>query len=352
MSPSAKGGALAERRLGENVVTGSGPEVGHPPAPELRFAVVREDSDVEAALVERLHARRVLVIASGGCTALNLATRFADLEVVAFDQSRAQIDHVRAKAELLASGGRHVQALLNVEVDGAAGLNQSGEFEKLFRTLRRFIEEFVASPEQIRRFFAGPASDAERAELRQLWIASRYWPAGFAVAFNDPLLHAMFGPQATQHAAPGSYPGYFQRVFERGLCAPRAHRNPFLQHILLGHYRAKDAPVYVTAQRPLSVTLIEGSLEDVPDLDRFDLYSLSNVFDWSDDELVSRWVDLLAERARPWAAVLVRQLNNDRDLSPFFESAFAVEAKLGADLLERDRSLFYNRIVVAFRRPR
>ena len=40
----------------------------------LKFAVVREDSALEAELVRRAGARRVLVVASGGCTALNLLT--------------------------------------------------------------------------------------------------------------------------------------------------------------------------------------------------------------------------------------------------------------------------------------
>ena len=41
-----------------------------------QFAVVREDPDLEAELVQHSGARAVLLVASGGCTALTLLHRF------------------------------------------------------------------------------------------------------------------------------------------------------------------------------------------------------------------------------------------------------------------------------------
>jgi S-adenosylmethionine-diacylglycerol 3-amino-3-carboxypropyl transferase len=159
----------------------------------------------------------------------------------------------------------------------------------------------------------------------------------------------MFGPAATQHAAPGSYPGYFQRVFERGLARADAARNPFLQHVLFGAYRAADAPAYIAARAPRTPALVAGGLDAVPALERFDLYSLSNVFDWSEDALVADWAARLVAAARPDSAVILRQLNNERDLRRFFAPAFRFDDALGAELHARDRSLFYNRIEVAVR---
>jgi S-adenosylmethionine-diacylglycerol 3-amino-3-carboxypropyl transferase len=311
----------------------------------VKFAVVREDPELEAALFERAGARAALVVASGGCTALTLAARYGDLAVTAFDVSPAQLDHVREKARAVAAGA---WGALNVGDADPAGLNQRGWFEGLFRCLRGFVEELVAPRVEIEELFTA-ASPARAAALVEAWTASAYWPAAFASSFNDALLHAMFGPAATQHAAPGSYPGYFRRVFERGLRRADAPRNPFLQHVLLGRYLERDAPEYVRAGRLLAPALVLGSLPDVPDLARFDVYSLSNVFDWSDDGTVARWAGALAAAARPGSAVLVRKLNNDRDVRRFFEPAFRFDDALGASLLERDRSLFYDRIEVAFR---
>jgi S-adenosylmethionine-diacylglycerol 3-amino-3-carboxypropyl transferase len=87
----------------------------------------------------------------------------------------------------------------------------------------------------------------------------------------------------------------------------------------------------------------------VPDLARFGVVSLSNVFDWSDDALVREWGAHLAKLARG-SAILVRVLNNARDVRPLLADAFAFDDELGRAFFERDRSLFYERILVGFRR--
>jgi S-adenosylmethionine-diacylglycerol 3-amino-3-carboxypropyl transferase len=310
----------------------------------LKFAVVREDPAVEAEVIRRAGARRALLVASGGCTALSLLAEHPELEVTAFDANPRQLEHVSAKANAARAGER---ARLNVEDAREDGLNQCGEFEALFRLLRTMLASFVAVPGEIERFFDAPGD--ERHALVARWTSHRYWPALFASTFADGLLRAMFGPAATQHAAPGSYPGYFQRAFERGLAREDAPRNPFLQHVLLGAYRAADAPAYVAARAPRAPELVEGGLERVPGLERFDVYGLSNVFDWSEDALVADWAGRLARAARPGSAVVFRQLNNERDLRRWFEPAFRFDDALGRELAERDRSLFYNRIEVARR---
>lgn len=309
----------------------------------LKFAVVREDPELEAHLVRATEARAVLLVASGGCTALSLKHAFPRLDVVAFDFNPVQLAQVREKAAAVERGDlRH----LNVGDASRTGLNQRGDFEGLFRTLRGFLLEFVLTQEELEAFFSPGTPREARHALLDRWRASPYWPATFAVTFADGLLHAMFGPAATQHAQPGSYPGYFQRAFERGLARNDGAHNPFLQHVLLGHYRPEDAPAYVHAGRALPVKLLEGSLLEVPNLDRFELIHLSNIFDWSDDALVSAWADKLVHEAKPGARILLRQLNNQRDLRRFFEPAFAFDDLLGAHFLEQDRSLFYERCEV------
>ncbi len=306
----------------------------------VKFAVVREDPELEVELVRRTGASAALLVASGGCTALTLVDRFPGLRVAAFDLNPSQLAHVQDKVEAVARGDQ----------PRLAELNQRGAFEGLFRVLRRYVEEFVTGPEELAAFFSS-ADQASRGELVERWVSSRYWPAAFAVTFNEPFLLAMFGPDAVRHAAPGSYPGYFQGVFERGLRRADAHRNPFLQHVLLGSYREGDGPGYLRAGRRLQIEAIQGTLLDIAELGAFDLFSLSNVFDWSDDTLVQAWASALARHARPGSAVLIRQLNNDRDVRHFFEPHFQFDSDLGAAFLERDRSLFYNRFEIGFRRP-
>lgn len=304
----------------------------------VKFAVVREDEALEASLVQQLDARSIALVASGGCTALSLTARFARLKVLAFDINPAQLAHVQAKAKAACSNDLEQ---LNVGHDNPEGLNQLGQFEGLFRVLRHFLEEFVV--EDLRGLF-DPAAQAQL-------FALPYWTAAFHTAFNQPFLHAMFGPEATQHAPPNSYPGYFQDAFERGLRRKDAAHNPFLQHVLLGGYEPEDAPLYTRRPpAPERLELIRGGLPDVEGLERIDLFSLSNIFDWSDDPLVVSWSQLLKRYAAPGSGLLLRQLNNQRDLRAFFEPEYRFDDELSELLWEQDRSLFYNRVEVAFKK--
>lgn len=299
-----------------------------------QFAVVREDPRLEARLIERFGLQSAVVVASGGCTALTLARRHPTLKITAFDANPVQLEHCQRKQ------AERDPRRLNVGDADPEGLNQRGVFEGLFRVLRGALVEFVTRPADIERFFDGAT------HLADVWRAHPYWPTAFALAFGDPLLLTMFGPAALQHAPPGSYPSYFQGVFERGLAAPDATRNPFLQHVLLGAYRAEDAPAYIGGIGG-EVTWMPGGLLDAPT--DAGLYALSNIFDWSDDALVSAWAEHLKARAQPGTVVLLRQLNNTRDLRRFFTPAFTFDDALGAALHAQDRSLFYNRIEVGVR---
>lgn len=307
----------------------------------LKFAVVREDFAVEAALVEAAAPAACLTVASGGCTALALKHAFPSLDVHAFDLNPDQLAHARRKADAIADGAID---RLNVDDASEAGLSQCGEFEKLFRVLRFAWKQFVAPGDELETFFSADA--ATRARLVSTWCASGSWPALFEVAFAEGLLHAMFGPDATRHAARGSYPSYFQRVFERGLRRPDAASNPWLQHVLLQRYLTPSA--FLTSRRRLEVSWHLGSLVDVPSLERFGVVSLSNIFDWSDAALVSAWAKALTA-TKPGALVVWRQLNNHRDWRPLFDG-FDEDEALSSRCTAMERALFYERVTVMRRR--
>ena len=152
------------------------------------------------------------------------------------------------------------------------------------------------------------------------------------------------------HAPPGSYPGYFQEVFERGLRQASGHRNPFVQHLLLGYYLEADAPQYIRAGRRIDIDRVQGTLLDVPDLGRFDLVSLSNIFDWMAPGAVEGLVRRMKADLRSGAIVMYRQLNNDRDIEALFGEEFEFDHALGRELWRADRSLFYSSVHVGIRR--
>ncbi|MEM9380105.1 MAG: DUF3419 family protein [Planctomycetota bacterium] len=319
----------------------------------VQFAVVREDPLVEVALVDRVDAKSALLVASGGCTALTLGAERPAVEVTAFDANPAQLDLVRAKLGAPREG-RLEPGLWTVGVDDPESLNARGNFESLFRSLRRFLEDLALPREELLGAFEGRLPFEET--VRRL-VEHPYWRVAFDVHFQDELLETMFGAAAIQHAAPGSYPEHFRRAFEAGLREPSARSNRFLHHVLVGHYldrpgaRPPYLPVDISARAPApDPDLVHGTLEDVPDLGRFDVLSLSNVTDWMAPREIEETARLLTERARSGAVLAVRMLNTPLPLADALGDAWRVESALASNLHRLDRSLFYSSLLIATKR--
>ena len=168
----------------------------------------------------------------------------------------------------------------NIGCSDPNGLNQNGNFESLFRGLREFIFDLIADEAEIRAMF----EEKDRlASVSEILFSSKYWSVAFDLYFSDSLLNAMFGPDATQHAETGSYPRYFQQLFEKGLTSAAAFDNYFLHHVFLGYYlqRPDSLPYYLLSPPTgYHFQMVEGTLDRVPELHRFDLISLSNIMDW------------------------------------------------------------------------
>lgn len=316
---------------------------------KIQFAVVREDPALPATLVDRFAARRVLLIGSGGCTGLTLRCLHPDLKITLLDPNPAQLALIERKASALgAPPGSRRRALFNIDDDRADGLSQCGNFESLFRGLRGFLNEFIATDAEILHWFTGTATPIELAAAA---LQDPYWPVAFELFLHAALLNTMFGPDATQHAQPGTYPRYFRERFERGLARADARDNYFLHHMLLGRYldRESSLPIHLarsTAGGPLELRC--GLVQDCADLATFDLVDLSNIMDWMAPAAIATLADALTQM-HPGAAIVYRQLNNRADRQAAFGGAFRFDPDLGHALLARDRSLFYESIHVGIR---
>ena len=317
----------------------------------IQFAVVREDPRVESWVVRQYDARRVLLIASGGCSALSLLHWHPELALTLVDPNMAQIHHVRAKVEALQSG-RHdaIARRFNVSTSDHQGLSQCGMFERLFDAFRSFLHVFVADRRCIETWFDAAKGPSRAASA----FVSTYWPIAFELHFSDVLLEAVFGPAATQHAEPGSYARYFQTRLEEALMQPDAHENYFLHHIFLGHYLSEHPPPFLQSTSAGSrathaLEYIHGALSDVHDLSHFDLIHLSNIFDWMGHEEAQALISHLCARVRPGARILWRQLNNRINRCAMVSPSFTCDPHVDAMLLAMERSYFYEQVHMAVR---
>ena len=311
----------------------------------VQFAVVREDPMVEKKLVELYEVKNLLLIASGGCTALTLRAHFPELGMTLIDANPAQLELIRQKINLLSNTNQYKQNF-NIGVSNSSGLNQCGNFESLFRGLREFIFDLVASESQVRQIFE--TKDGYK-QAQEVIFSNKYWPIAFDLFFSDKLLNTMFGSSATQYARPGSYPRYFQNIFEKGCSSKNAHDNYFLHHVLVGHYFQNPSCLPDYLVKPLSnhrFQLVEGNLLEATNLSDFDMISLSNITDWMTPSDVNKLIHQLQNQMKRGGIILYRQLNNFRDLEVKFGNTFRFETDLGAQLLHADRSLFYSSIHV------
>lgn len=318
----------------------------------VQFAIVREDPATEEAIL-RDDDREMLMVASAGCTALALAARHPSLTLTLFDMNPRQLALVQEKASALAALGDDAERARRFGVDDPdpESLSGRGNFEALFRGLGAFLDELVIDRAARRQAFLDAAGGGPL-PIADVISAHRFWPVAFDLFFADPLLHEMFGPAATQHAA-GSYARYFQRAVEAGMRRADAGTNPWLAHVLVGCFLASALPPLLLDPRPPAedqLVLIEGTLDVVGDLGRFDVIQLSNIFDWTAPAEVQRLCARLGDEMKPGARVVIRQLNSCMTLPAWLGERFTIDAERDAALLAADRSLFYDRLLVAERR--
>jgi S-adenosylmethionine-diacylglycerol 3-amino-3-carboxypropyl transferase len=247
----------------------------------IQFAVVREDPEIEISILKNRTAKKVLLIGSGGCTAFSLQSAFPHLQITLFDTNSHQLELIKNKKEILEKNvTAELRSAFNVGTDAMSGLSQCGNFEYLFRCLRNFVYQFVAEEKVWTNLFEHKKG---RTELLEGLGSNKYWKVAFELFFSDTMLEALFTKAATQHAPPGSYPKYFQRIFENALVSDSVYQNYFMHHIFLGYYidRPDSLPQYLNSNPgKFGIDFIHGDLNSIADLKQYDLIQLSNIFDW------------------------------------------------------------------------
>ncbi|MBP9752302.1 MAG: DUF3419 family protein [Proteobacteria bacterium] len=296
----------------------------------IQFAVVREDPCVEEKIISLYGYQKVLLIGSGGCTAFHLKSVFDDLKIALMDGNPAQLDLIKKKEVALNSNVGF--DIFNVQTDNPLHLNACGNFESLFSMWRGFINEFVATKDDLMDVVLNNQNI-------DFIVNNPYWKTSFKLFFSDALLVTMFTESAIQHAPKGSYPLYFKNVFEAGLLRDDRATNYFLHHILFGHYLEHALPLYLISQKTFKIDeLYLTNAQNFKNYADYDFISFSNIFDWMTPEDSTTLLTFVQTHLKQGASILLRQLNNDKVYT--FDASFTrydVDSK-------NDRSLFYNKI--------
>ena len=309
----------------------------------LQFAVVREDPQIEIDIAKRFRLERATLIASGGCTAFCLKAANPDIEISLIEPNLAQIGLIKEKIQALKIHQKDdLYRKFGVGNSVSENLIECGNFESLFRQFRLFVQEFIIAETEIEKTF-----NDNSPQTWQEVFKHTFWQVAFDLFFSDSILKAMFGEAAIRHAPRNSYSAYFQRVLEKGLTREDAPRNYFLHHIFLGFYLADEnaLPYYlVNLPKSLEFEFFNGSAQDFAGFRGRQLVHFSNIFDWCDEKIASQIISSAAETLKKGSVVVFRQLNNRKNYREIFGQNFKWSDT--SEILEKDRSLFYEKIEI------
>ena len=304
------------------------------------FAVNREDHLVEYDVINRFKPNRMLMIGSGGCIALSLKTIFPELNLNVVDVNPYQLAHINKKLKAVKESDLEA---LNVHNQNDSCLNQAGKFETMFQNLRDLFIKLVSNKKEVASFFDLKTSDTHRSNILEKWLNHDNISTPFLNVFNDKNINKVFSDEATKHGLPGSYIGYMQKKILTGLNKKDSHLNPFLQHIFLGYYKSPQAFPYIESKTLNEVTMMESSILSLDNISSYDIVSLSNIFDWSSEDIVKTHARYLSQMKKG-SAIIIRQINNHKNWIETFKDYFTEDKSFDRYWQENDRSMFYDHI--------
>ncbi|OWK34509.1 DUF3419 family protein [Fimbriiglobus ruber] len=336
----------------------------------IAFAQVREDPLIDWWVADRLPAEaRVVMVASGGCTAALLATHpnVAHLSVV--DPNPAQLALTALKLSLLNDSPANRLAILGHApmsmADRAAALisrlsglglpadalgpppfvaevgpDYAGRYERCFVALGDALKDVrdelahvlsLSDPTEQARLVAPGTRLGDRLEV------------AFDNAFALPNLVTLFGLEATKNPVE-PFARHFARRTRHVFATLPAADNPYLWQLLAGRYpdSARSPWLDLEPRSSPMPEFVRGSMASAlqSETGRADFVHLSNILDWLTPDEARATLDLAAQALRPGGTVLIRQLNSTLDI-PAAGSSFEWNVH-DADLLHRrDRSFFY-----------
>jgi len=354
----------------------------------LFFAQVREDPRLEIDALAPLSGANVVVVSSGGCTALSLLAAGAG-HVTAVDLNAAQNHLVELKVAALRS-------LTMPEIMSFFGVARGTPERRMrtYKTIRPFLSErasdfwdahqdllgrgalacgvseqfisavvkvvklFIHGRRKIERLLALETLEEQREFFDREWNTRR-WRLLFPALLNRWTFNRTYDPAFFREVENPSFAGHFRRLLEHALCDVPVRSNYFLHQMLLGTYpnRVPDGvPPYlertrreVLRARLSCLDLVDGGYgEYLATLNdsSVDALALSNICEWLDQIGVERLFEQVLRVAKPGARFCFRNFVGNTEIPERFRSAIIEDPEAGRRAILRDRSCLQSRFVI------
>jgi S-adenosylmethionine-diacylglycerol 3-amino-3-carboxypropyl transferase len=347
----------------------------------IAFAQVREDPRIDRWVVDLVGSNaRMIMVASGGCTAAALAATANLSHLHLVDANPAQIALTRLKLRLLATcDARRRMALLGhalldarerarrltseldamnlphhvlgpMELVADVGPDHAGRYEALFAELRRAL---IPAADEIAMLLnlRDPVRQAQL--IAPSTGLGRALDAAFEWIMSQEILVSLFGAEATQNRME-PYSRYFAKRTREVLSRLPAATNPYLWQVLRGRFPDLAVSPWLESPIPSALPSLTWSTALMADVlgstpREFDVVHLSNILDWLSPENARRTLDLAWAALRPGGWVVIRQLNSELDI-PALGQPFVWDSPNAARLHACDRSYFYRALHLGMKR--
>jgi S-adenosylmethionine-diacylglycerol 3-amino-3-carboxypropyl transferase len=338
----------------------------------IAFAQVREDPLLDRQVVDLIPGpARVLMVASGGCTAALLAASGNISHIHLVDPNPAQIALARLKlfllqridksarlallghtpmaakerqrhvAELLGTHGYPPEILGPVAMWAELGPDHAGRYERLFVQLRRRLESHASELASLLAL-SDPVEQARRVHAQT--ELGRVLNCAFYDVMALPNLVGLFGEEATRNPVE-PFARHFARRTRHVLATLPAADNPYLWQLLAGRYPdstpvpwLKENPPAFPPEITWTVAKMDDALAAAPG--PFDFVHLSNILDWLSPQAAKTTLERACTALAPGGYLLIRQLNSSLDI-PSLGGRFIWLTEKAAAWHARDRSFFY-----------
>jgi S-adenosylmethionine:diacylglycerol 3-amino-3-carboxypropyl transferase len=319
------------------------------------FDHVYEDPRLELMLCKQFAAKKVLCIASGGCTALTIKTLLPELEVSVVDTNADQLSLVQEKVALLESGhDQQIKQRFDIGERNENSFSAHAVFDRINRCLRFLTHELLLSKEELSTLFLeNPYPTKKAAQL----LNDPHWDLVFDMVYGTSLVSLMLSGHVSHQLKRDKIGKFLCNNIRLGLCSDYAGQNYILQKLFLGHYLPNILPIFLQkpCQNSFNFEYFHCGLDKVPGLDNYDVISLSNICSWMNAEQMKNFMSVLGSKLKPGAVILLRETSalRDPEQNPIhvedFSPRFAIDESLSKDLLALESSMLFDEIYVGKR---
>ncbi len=356
----------------------------------LFFAQVREDPCLEIAALRPDAGETIVIVGSGGCTALSLLAAGAG-RVVAVDLNAAQNHLIELKGAALAAFSLDeawrflgvVAAAANERRTGyqalhgrlspaaqqywdqrpkaiGVGVLNAGVSERFIALVVGAMRLFVHDGDRIRRLLACTTLDEQRAFYEREWNGWR-WRGLFTLLMNRLAFRRAYDPAFFRHVENPSFAAHFHALAEHALTEIPVADNYFLHHMLTGVFpvaRPNGVPPYLSttgaARAGAAVeydrlTLVDGAMTDylrtLP-ASSVDGIALSNICEWLGPDQIDELFAEVARVAAPGARVCFRNFVGWTEVPARWRHRIVEDRARGERMMRHDRSVVQRRLAV------